>query len=97
MSTILKYKCPDTGCGSEKLIMIQGVVKGYPVESILESIGGCFVDTTGEEVDVHTNHVDTIYAYHCGGCGNALLMEDDIPVTEDDELVQWVKDNCPQE
>ncbi len=95
MSKILKYECPD--CGSKKLIMVQGVVKGYPVESILECLSSIFVDTTGEEVDVNTNHEDTIYAYQCGGCGNALLMEDDMPVTEDDELVQWVKDNCSQE
>ncbi len=95
MSTILKFKCPD--CGGEKLIMIQGVVKGYPVESILESIGGCCVDTTGEEVDVHTNHVDEIYSYTCAGCGDVLVGDDDMPVTEDKEVVEWVKKNCPQE
>ncbi len=96
MSTELKYKCPD--CGSVKLLMIEGIVKGYPVESITEyGDGDCEVDTTGVEVDVHTNHVDTIYAYHCGGCGNTLLMKDDIPVTESKELVQWIKDNCSQE
>jgi len=79
--------------------MIQGVVKGYPVEEITEDDNGnCCVDTvSGEEVDVNTNHVDTTYAYHCGGCGYALLMEDDMPVQEDKELVQWIKDNCEQE
>lgn len=96
MSKILKYKCPD--CGNEDLIQIEGVVKGYPVESITEYDNGtCLVDTTGEEVNVHTNHIDTVYAYHCGGCGNTLLMEDDIPVTEDEELVEWIKKNCEQE
>ncbi len=96
MSKILKYYCPN--CGSRKLIMIQGVVRGYPVETITKSDGGhCMVETTGEEIDVNTNNVDYIYSYECGNCGNTLLMEDDIPVTEDDELVQWVKDNCEQE
>jgi predicted RNA-binding Zn-ribbon protein involved in translation (DUF1610 family) len=98
MSKILKYKCPD--CGSLKLLMIQGIVKGYPVEEITEDDDGvCMVDTTGEEVDVHTNHVDTTYAYHCGGCGNTLLDDNvnELPVQEDAELVEWVKKNCEQE
>ena len=98
MSKILKYKCPD--CGSLKLLMIEGIVRGYPVGTITEfDDGDCMVETTGDEEVVNTNHVDIVYAYHCGGCGNTLLDDsvNELPVTEDKELAQWIKDNCEQE
>jgi len=88
----LKFVCPD--CSGKKLIQAQSVMKGYEVEE-LDPDG--YVITGDEELDLDTLETDTTFYYCCADCDYIPEDDDGNPISEDADIIEWVKANCSQE
>jgi len=84
----LKFKCPS--CKKEDLEIIEtDVIMTSLVVEIDEEI--CFtydlIDTGGGRVD----------RFQCSECGFTLKDADEQVITDEEDVVEWLKKNCEQE
>lgn len=85
----LKFKCPN--CGKTEL------------EEILINVTQCSVVSAVDEngaIEYYPDRVSTedgeVYQYQCFGCGYVLRTKSDYTVTTEEELAEWLKENCEQ-
>jgi len=84
----LKFTCPN--CKNHRL---EEVMTNVTLTSVISKI-----DADGDhEYDKAINEDGEISQYQCVHCGYIIGEQHGGPITDCDEMAEWVKENCPQE
>jgi len=87
---LLKFKCPK--CGHTELEEVM-------TDCILTSVIGV-IDGEGA-VDYDDKRITTtdgeVHHYQCVACGFILSDNNDVDVNNNEELAEWLKENCKQD
>jgi predicted RNA-binding Zn-ribbon protein involved in translation (DUF1610 family) len=82
----VKFLCPD--CEHTRLEAVMDGPHTTIIEGMDDSGGVEYGDTESE------GYLDR---FQCVGCGNTIKDKFDEPIKDDEELVEWCKENCNQE
>ena len=84
----LKFKCPSCQCNDLEVVEVDVVVSSQVVE----------IDKEGYvEYDILESDGGCIDRYRCRKCGLILKDEKGEPLATEDEMVEWIKNNCPHQ
>ena len=83
----LNFVCPSCGCNDLEAVQT-GVALSFKVINIDEE--GFF------ELDLSESDGGCTDRYQCHGCGWIMKDEKGESIKTEEEVVEWVKKNCPQ-
>jgi predicted RNA-binding Zn-ribbon protein involved in translation (DUF1610 family) len=81
----VKFLCPD--CGHTRIEAVMDGSHTTIIEGMFDS-GSIEYGETQAEGDLER--------YQCVGCGKTIADEFDEPIKDDEQVVEWCKDNCKQ-
>jgi predicted RNA-binding Zn-ribbon protein involved in translation (DUF1610 family) len=87
---ILKFKCPK--CGGTEVEEVMTDVVQYSVIDVIDDSGAVDYKEKGvSHAGGMVNH------YQCNACGDVIGEDGEAQVGDEEDLVEWIKRNCPQE
>jgi ribosomal protein L37AE/L43A len=85
----LKFKCPK--CGKENL------------ECVMDGLHACPVIEIDEDGDFEYGDYESygdVERWQCLDCGFNLVRDDgfgEYTITDNEDVIEWIRENCPQE
>jgi predicted RNA-binding Zn-ribbon protein involved in translation (DUF1610 family) len=93
MGKIIKFVCPECG-GTVLDECMKDVYQHSTISQIEEEDGEAIVDYAENSI---TTDEGEVYYYCCVKCGFALNGPYDNSINNNDELLEWILENCPQD
>ncbi len=84
----LKFKCPKCQCEDLEIVETDVIMSSKVVE-IDEDL--CF------EYDLLECDGGYVDRFQCFNCGLVLKNEQQETITQEEDVVKWIRENCPQE
>lgn len=84
---MLKFKCPE--CGGNKIEIVENTIAVSEITEIKED--GNFEYGPVDNIDGETS------CYQCSKCGFVITDEDGNDISDNESLVDWIKENCDEE
>jgi len=83
VNDIVKFVCP--ACGDHRIEAVLDGSHTTSIETLYKGGGIDYGDTESGGV---------LERFQCVNCGTVITDDDGEPITDDDELVEWVEKNC---
>ena len=89
MSDKMKFKCPECGREDNLCRIVTGIKTS---EQVYIDEDEKYLEDSGEIEDIFEN--SRVSNFECGHCGYIMKDDLDIIVKDDQDMIEWIKENC---